>query len=392
MLDYKSLVKEVREEHLNTVMTRRKYHRCPELGMKEFETTRMIGEDLRALGIEALPLTPTGLMAYIGREDAYTIALRADIDGLMITEEADCDFKSQKEGYMHACGHDAHIAGLLAAAKILKAHEADLSVRVKLIFQPSEENTLGAKQIISEGVLDDVDEVFGLHLFSDLEYGTLSVEEGPRMAQTDRFKLVFKGSGGHAGKPHQCIDATIMAADFAMSSQTIVAREVNPIDSAVVTIGHLSSGTQYNIISESALVEGTCRSFSEEVAAHLKKGIEKRAENIADYYGGSVTIDYDFGAHPPVSNDGALADRIRRAAEKFMDKDLFKRVPKLMLGEDFSWYQVKVPGVFAFVGCGNKEAGIIYPNHHPKFSIDERALEHAALLHLAAVLSAEEKS
>lgn len=386
MVDEEILIQKIEEKKEEFVELRRRFHRIPELGFEEKKTTEAICECLTRLRIRPLRLEPTGVVGYIGPENRFTIALRADIDGLPIKECTGKPFQSEHPGLMHACGHDGHIAGLLGAASILKEIENQLTVRVKLIFQPSEENTLGAKKIIDQGVLNDVDAIFGLHLFSDMQTGVISVEEGPRMAQTDRFFINFYGKSGHAGKPHQCVDATVMASDFVMSVQTIVAREIDPAEGAVVTIGAFHSGTQYNIISGQASIEGTCRSFSKEVAEHLKEAVEKRADYIAQYYGGKVEIHYDFGSHPPVYNEEILTGSIRKQAQKFLGKERLNHIAPLMLGEDFSWYQTRVPGVFAFVGCRNPKEEV-FPNHHSRFEIDESALKDAVALHLSAVLA-----
>lgn len=387
MIDVRQLKEAVKAGKEEYSRIRREFHRIPELGMEEVETTEMICRYLERMGVVPHHLEPSGAFAYIGPEMGFTIALRADIDGLPVTEETGVKYASVHPGRMHACGHDGHIAGLLGAAEILKQREEKLSVRVKLIFQPSEENTLGAAHILAQGVLSDVDVIFGLHLFSDMKTGDVSIEAGPRMAQTDRFSITFEGKGGHAGKPHQCVDATVMAADFVMSVQSIVSREVDPADSAVVTIGSLHSGSQYNVIAGTAQAEGTCRSFREETALRLKEAVEARAEHIAAYYGGKADITYHYGSHPPLVNDTSLTACIAPEAERFLERKLC-HVPPLMLGEDFSWYQTKVPGVFAFVGCGDPEKEC-FPNHHPCFAIDERALADAVLLHLSAVSAAE---
>ncbi|MCI6858160.1 MAG: M20 family metallopeptidase [Eubacterium sp.] len=366
------------------------FHQIPELGFEEKKTTDLICKILSEMGIVPLRLDPTGVAAYIGPEDGYTIGLRADIDGLPVTEETGISYCSIHAGKMHACGHDGHIAGLLGAAVLLKEMEEELTVRVKMIFQPSEENTKGARHLISRGIIEDVDEIFGLHLFSDIETGHISVEAGPRMAQTDRFCIRFSGKGGHAAKPHQCVDATVMAAEFVMSIQTIVAREIDPVEGAVVTIGSLHSGTQYNVISDRAVLEGTCRSYSEGTASRIQSALRRRAQGMADSYGGMAEIAYEQGSHPPVVNDVPMAERIREQAEIFLPERDFGHIAPLMLGEDFSWYQRKIPGVFAFVGCG-KPGQASYPNHHPKFRIDEEALTDTVFLHLSAVFSAMRK-
>lgn len=388
MIDREILLRKVREKKDTYVEFRRMFHQIPELGFEEKETTEKICQILQEMHITPIRMQPTGVIAYIGPETGDTIALRADIDGLPVKEETGVAYQSIHEGVMHACGHDGHIAGLLGTASILKELENDLSVRVKCIFQPSEENTLGAMQMIRQGVLEDVDCIFGLHLFSDMNTGMISIEKGPRMAQTDRFSITFRGKGGHAGKPHQCIDATVMAADFVMSVQSIVAREVDPAESAVITIGSMHSGRQYNVISGEAKIEGTCRSFRESIAKHLKEALECRAENIAKYYGGEAEIIYSYGSHPPVENDAILSEQIAKTAEELFGKH-FEETAPLMLGDDFSWYQKEIPGVYAFVGCHDPRKKEYFPNHHPCFQMDESALTDAVLLHLSAVFSME---
>ena len=391
MFSPKEIAEEIKKLEPELSVWREMFHRIPEKSMEEFETTEEIIRQLTGMGDEPVALSPTGVCACVGPEKGYTLALRADIDGLPVEEKTGLPFASVHPGWMHACGHDGHIAGLLGVAKVLKQMEEKLTVRVKLIFQPSEENTCGAKMLLKQGIHKDVDEIFGLHLFSDMERGTFSIEEGPRMAQTDRFFLTFYGKGGHAGKPHQCVDATVMAADFVMNIQNVVSREISPADGAVITVGSFHSGTQYNVISGEAKLEGTCRSFREETAEHLKEAIYRRAKAVADGYGGNVEISYDFGSHPPVVNEPEMTHRIEKEARAFCEDARMVSVPPLMLGEDFSWYQTKIPGVFAFAGCGSDENGVCYPNHHPKFDIAQSALPMAVKLHMSAVQAAMRK-
>ena len=367
-------------------------HRIPELSLQEYETTQFIKERLKEISIEPISLDETGCVAYIGPEPGEdgnrirTIALRADIDGLPVKEETNCSFASCHEGRMHACGHDGHTAALLGVAKILKSMEGFLPVRVKLIFQASEENTEGAKRLIRLGALEDVDEIFGLHLFSEIPAGIISVEEGPRMAQTDRFMIKFTGKGGHAAKPHLSVDATVMAAAFVLDLQTLVSRETDPTEGAVATIGSFHSGNQYNVISEEAFLEGTCRSYSGQVSKKLEEGIRRKAEAVALSYRGKVEVDYAGACHPPVCNDKELTERIVRTARKVLGTEKFQPIKPLMLGEDFSWYQTKVPGTFALVGCG-KPGEPVYQNHNGRFAIYEPVLLDAITLHLCAVFS-----
>ena len=380
----------------------RALHRIPELSLQEYETTEYIKEQLKKMSIEPVSLDETGCVAYIGPKPGMgqkkagdstsegsrirTIALRADIDGLPVKEETNCSYASCHERKMHACGHDGHTAALLGAAKVLKSMENSLPVQVKLIFQASEENAEGARRLIRLGVLDDVDEIFGLHFFTDIPTGVISIEEGPRMAQTDRFLVRFTGKGGHAAKPHLAVDATLMAAAFALDVQTLVSREINPIEGAVATIGSFHSGNQYNVISGEAVLEGTCRSFSGQVSGKLEEGIRRKAESVALSYRGEAEIEYKAACHPPVCNDKELTKRIEATAREIFEPERFQPVKPFMGGEDFSWYQTRVPGTFALVGCG-KPGETVYSNHHGKFAIHEPFLFDAVLLHLCAVMS-----
>ena len=390
-------IKQEAEKVFDEVLTHyHTLHRIPELSLQEYETTQYIKERLKEMSIEPVSLDETGCVAYIGPEPGKeqgedgnrirTIALRADIDGLPVKEETNCSFASCHDGKMHACGHDGHTAALLGAAKVLKSMESSLPARVKLIFQATEENTEGARRLIRLGVLDDVDEIFGLHLFSDIPSGIISIEDGPRMAQTDRFMVRFTGKGGHAAKPHLAVDATLMAATFALDLQTLVSRETDPTEGAVVTIGSFHSGNQYNVISGEAILEGTCRSYFGKVSEKLEEGIRRKAHSAALSYRGKAEVDFTGTCHPPVCNDKGLTERIARTARAVLDKEKFQPVKPLMLGEDFSWYQTRIPGTFALVGCG-KPGEKVYQNHHGKFAIYEPVLLDAVILHLCAVLS-----
>ncbi len=377
------------------IATRRKFHQCPELGMEEFETTRLISEELDALGIPYDRFEPTGLVGYLGpREqmslpDIHTVALRADIDGLLVEEMTGLSFASKNPGKMHACGHDGHITGLLGAAKILKQYEdtiIDAGYVVKLIFQPSEENALGATTIIKQGCLDQVEEIFGIHIFSDIPVGQVSIEAGPRMAATDRFRITIYGKAGHAAKPHQCADATMAAAALAMNLQTIISRKLNPIDAAVLTIGRLESGTAYNVISGQAVLEGTVRTFSVETEEMVKDAMIAMADLTAQMYGCSAEVDYPKSLHGPLINDVAIAERVRKEAKQYFSKEILSYIPQIMLGEDFANYLEHVPGAFAFVG-GGKLQEENFLNHHNRFDFDEESLLIASKVYILYIIS-----
>lgn len=366
------------------IRLRKHFHMYPELSMNEFETSKRIKEELANAEIPFVTVGETGVVGFVGRGEKI-IALRADMDALKITEKNEVSYRSKHEGVMHACGHDAHMAALLGAAVILKKNEEQLKVTVKLIFQPAEETCVGAKLICDSGILDDVETIFGLHVFGDIPCGKLSIEAGPRMAASDIFRIKIHGKQGHAGKPHQCVDATVCGASLIMNLQSIVSRELNPIDSAVVTIGHFEAGTQHNIIAGEAFLEGTARTFSLEDGRHIEKSVKRITHAIVGSYGATAQIDYRRSLHPVVMNDTYYTVIAKQAAKRIFEEEQIVKVPKMMLGEDFSVYQQKIPGVFAFVGGGNESLGRAYPNHHECFNIDEKAVLNSTMLYLSFV-------
>lgn len=383
MVDIKKETKLISNYIINL---RKEFHKYPELSMKEYETSKRIKAELKKANIPYVDGVKTEVIATLGKNGDKTIALRADMDALPITENTDAPYTSKNPGIMHACGHDAHMASLLGAALILKKYEDLLPGKIILVFQPSEENSLGAKLVCEHGYLDEVEEIFGLHVFGDIECGKISLESGYRMAASHKFKINIKGKAGHAGKPHQCIDATLVCAATVMNLQSIVSREINPIDSAVITIGHMQSGSTHNIISGEAIIEGTVRVFSPSTAKHIKESIKRVAYSTAASYGATATVEYDISSHPAVINDEEVTEIALNGAKKIFKENQFISVPRMMLGEDFSIYQKKIPGVFAFVGGGNEEIGRDYPNHNEKFNIDENAVLISTKLYLAYVL------
>ena len=377
-----NIQKEVEKRSNYMIRLRKHFHTYPELGMKEFLTSKRIREELENMEIPYVMAGQTGVIGFIGSGEEV-IALRADMDALPVKEMTEVPYKSVHEGVMHACGHDAHMAALLGAADILKTYEKELNCTVKLIFQPSEENCLGAKLICDNGHLDDVDQIFGLHVFTDIPCGKISIQPGPRMAATDIFRITISGRSGHAGKPHQCVDATIAAAATVMNIQSIVSREIDPLSSAVVTIGHMESGRVHNIISGEAIIEGTARTFGHEEGRHIEKSLKRIVTNTAETYNATAHVNYQRSLHPIVYNDEYVTDKALKAALKVMPSQMITNIPKMFLGEDFSVYQHRVPGTFAFVGAGNESMGRSFPNHHECFDIDEKAVLHAAMLYVA---------
>jgi len=378
--------KEVDQISNYIIRLRKHFHKHPELGMQEFETCQRIMEELANMEIPFVRVGETGIIGIVGKGEKV-IALRADMDALPIQEKTNVGYKSVNDGISHACGHDAHMASLLGAAMVLKKYEDELPCTVKLIFQPSEENCLGAKLICDSGQIDDVSAIYGLHVFGDMDCGQISISEGPRMAATDIFEITVKGRAGHAGKPQQCVDATLAGAALVLNLQSIVSRELDPNTSAVLTVGKFVSGTVHNIISGEATIRGTVRTFTHEDGRQIEQAVYRIAEQTAAAYRAKVSVDYQRSLHPEVNNDKELSEVALKEAKKVLPERMFIDVPKIFLGEDFSVYQQQIPGVFAFVGAGNESLGRNYPNHNDHFNIDEKAVIISTKLYISYVFS-----
>ena len=361
---------------------RRHFHSHPELSFKEYETSKRIKEELDKMGIPyKSENNNTSILATIeGYKKGKTIALRTDMDALRVTECTTVSYKSQNEGCMHACGHDAHMASLLGAAKILKEIQNELPGTVKLIFQPGEEMGQGAKKIIEQGILDGIDSIFGLHVISDIECGKISIEAGPKMASADTFKITVTGKGGHGAKPNQGIDALVAASAIVLNLQSIVSREIDPLEPAVVSIGTFKAGTQYNIIADNAELFGTARCFNNDVRKKIPVAMRRIIENTAKSYGATANLDYSF-AVAPVINDNKLSKIGESAVTTILSEDALLKDTKLLISEDFSEYTEKIPSVFALVGARNEKKDAKYPHHNERFNVDEDCLLIASALH-----------
>jgi amidohydrolase len=372
--------KEVREMKDEVVEFRRALHQQPELSLHETMTTEYIREHLEEWGISYRPLEPSGILAVIGG-GRKTIVLRADIDALEIEEETGLDFSSLNPESMHACAHDGHTAVLLAAARILKKNEHMLDRKIILVFQPAEEIAQGAKLVLDTGILSGADAIFGLHIFSGIEAGKISLEPGPRMAATNWFSIRIKGRSGHAGKPHECVDSVVVASSLVMNLQTVVSRSINPLENAVLTIGKLEAGTARNVVAGEALLEGTVRTFSKGAEEEIGEKIRNIAEAVGKMYDADIFVDYQPSSHPALINDESVVRDVMKKAARVFEADEFIHVPAMMLGEDFSNYLEEIPGCFAFIGGGG-----VYPNHHSKFDFDESALVQGVKMMLTFAL------
>ena len=363
------------------IADRRHLHEHPELGFEETETAAFVAQRLEALGVEDIRtgIAVTGITALVrgtkpGPEKC--VLLRADMDALPIDEEVDTDYASKTPGVMHACGHDAHTAMLLGAARILMDRRDQFSGTVKLLFQPSEENNDGGAQpMIAAGVLEDphVDACFGQHLMSPIATGYVAVAAGPVQASADSFKITVQGKGGHGAMPHQTVDPIMVAADIISGLRTIVARNIDPLEPVVVSVCAIHSGRAFNVIPDTAELGGTVRTFSNENRDLAEYRLKQIAEGVAAAQGATVTIQYDRG-YPPTVNDDAMAALAATAITKVVGADNVITMKPIMPAEDMSYFLNERPGAYFMTGCGNEARGIVWPHHHPKFDIDEEAL------------------
>ena len=375
-------VKDLAKKHEQyTIDMRREFHMYPEPSMKEERTARRIKEELEKMGIPCVSMAGTGVLGTIkGKNPGKTIALRADIDALDLPEKNEIPYKSKNEGFNHACGHDTHASMLLGAAKILNEMKDEINGTVKLMFQPGEEVAQGAKRMIEDGALQGVDEVFGIHINSKYDSGKIAVGAGPRMASTDMFKIKIKGKGGHGAAPHQTVDSVVVASAIVMNLQTIVSRETNPMEPLVVTVGKITSGSRWNIIADDATIEGTTRSFSRELRNELHSILERVAKNTAASYRAEAEVEYSYLCSATINHE-IPTQRVTKTIENLFGKDAVIECPKQMGGEDFSEYLNIVPGTFVFLGAANEAKDSCYPQHHPKYNVDEDVLVNGAMLH-----------
>ncbi len=364
------------------VAVRRELHRHPELSWEEFETTERLRRWLTEAGIEVLPLPlKTGLVAEVrGAGSGPTIAIRADIDALPVQEETGLPFASEVPGKMHACGHDFHMATVLGAALLLKEMEPELPGTVRFLFQPAEELGQGAQVLIEAGALQGVSAVFGLHNKPDVAAGHVGIKSGPLMAATDMITIRVQGKGGHAAIPDATVDPIVAGSAIVMALQTAVSRRTSPLDPVVVSIASFQAGQAHNVIPPEAVLTGTVRTFTPEVRREVHGLIERIARDVAAGYGASASVEVADGP-PAVTNDPAMAEVVRRAAEA-VGMPVVEAQPT-MGAEDFAEYQQVVPGCFIWLGTGCDHNW-----HHPKFMVDESVIHRGAALFAQTALEA----
>ena len=376
-VDLSQVRAEIRDLQSSIVEWRRILHQKPELGFQEQITAEFIRQKLESWGItHQTGIAKTGIVAIIkGKSAGKVLAIRADMDALPIQEANEVEYKSQHDGKMHACGHDGHTAIALATAYYLSQHR-DFSGTVKIIFQPAEEGPGGAKPMIEEGVLKkpDVDAIIGLHLWNNLPLGTVGVRSGALMAAVECFRVSILGRGGHGAMPDQTVDSIVVASQIVNALQTIVSRNVKPLDSAVVTVGELHAGTALNVIADTARMSGTIRYFSPELETLIGKRLEAIIAGVCQMHGASYELNH-WQLYPPTINDSAIAELVRSVAAEVVETPVGV-VPECqtMGGEDMSFFLQQVPGCYFFLGSANPEKGLAYPHHHPRFDFDETAL------------------
>ncbi len=369
------------------VAWRRQVHANPEVGWQEVATGNLVAAELEKMGIEVTRLAKTGVLGVIkGAAPGKTVALRADMDALPITEANDVPYKSRNPGVMHACGHDGHTAMLLGAAKILSGMRDKIRGTVKLFFQPSEEIGGGALAFIEAGAIEEVDAILAIHLWPSLPSGKVSLVAGPRMASADKLLIKVRGKAGHGSMPHLGVDAILAAAAITMNLQSIVSREVAPLEPAVVTIGRFTGGTTWNITCDEVELEGTTRCFNREIRNNFPAMIERIIKSTASSYRAEAELEY-IHISPPTINDPLVAKMAAGALTELYGEEMLGEMEKVMGGEDFAYYMERIPGAMAFVGAGNKEKRTDYPLHNERYNLDEDVLPVGAALHAQFALN-----
>lgn len=373
------------------IRIRRDLHRHPELLYEVSRTAELVGNLLESWGLEVKRQVGRHFgMGVVGTLHGKagrgrTLLLRADMDALPIQEENEVPYRSLRDGVMHACGHDAHTAMLLGAARTLAEYRHLVRGTIRFVFQPAEEGALpspldgrllsGGRDLIEDGILDGVDECYALHVHPELPVGTLGIHTKYAMAASSHFKVKFHGVSGHHSEPHRAADAIQMAARFVTEVNGLMANRVNPAEPAVLAFGTLHAGRAVNVIADYSELTGTFRAFRKETVATIRDGLIRQAASISGDAGGGYEMELCDGI--AVVNDEGAVQRIISAASEVLGTEQVSLLPEPSLaGEDFGWYLDQVPGAFAFIGCGNDARGITHALHRPRFDVDEEVLVH----------------
>ena len=378
-----------------TQTLRRDFHMHPELGFNEIRTGGIVAKELEALGIEVTKgVGKTGVVGLLeGAKPGPTLLIRFDMDALPIIEDTGAEYASQNQGVMHACGHDGHTAIGLTVAKILNAHKSELAGTIKFCFQPSEEGTNGeeiggAEMMIKDGVLEGpkVDTTLSMHLWNEKPLGWVHVAKGPVMAGAEQFKIKIIGKGGHGAVPHATIDPVVCAAQIISTAQTIVSRNIAPLETAVVSFTIVNGGTAFNIIPQEVTLEGTIRTFDSKIRIKVVNRFEEIVQGVASAMGCQVEMKVKQ-LTPALINADDVTAKVQETAHRVLPQANHDNTPYLTMGaEDMAFMQAKVDGCYLFIGSNNKERHLDYGHHHPKFDFDEQALINGVALMSAAAM------
>jgi len=372
-----------------TQSMRRDFHAHPELGFHEVRTAGIVAKELTALGLEVHPgVGGTGVVALLeGAKPGPVVLVRADMDALPIVEETGAPYASQNPGVMHACGHDGHTATLLTVAKMLNTHRSELAGTVKFMFQPAEEGMGGAEKMIEDGVLENpkVDVALALHVWNEKPVGWIGICGGPAMAGAEIFKIKVIGKGGHGAVPHLAVDPILAAAQIVSALQGIVARNIAPLQTAVVSVCTIHGGETFNVIPPAVEMTGTIRTFEPAVRDRVLERFEQTIHSVAEGMGCQAEIELSI-LTPATINHSETAVRVQAVARRLFPKADVDTANYVTMGsEDFAFILEKVPGCFFFIGSANPEKGLDASHHHPRFDIDEAALPRGAALMAATI-------
>ena len=376
------------------ISIRRELHEHPELMYEEFKTSELIRRELDKLEISYKhPIAETGVLASIGNGNGPCVALRADMDALPIHEETDVSFKSKIDGKMHACGHDCHVSMLLGAAKLLKGKEDQINGTVKLLFQPAEEGGAGGKLMREEGALKNpaVERIFGLHVWPQMPSGQIGSREGTFLAATSSLNLTVKGVGGHAAVPQLTKDPVLTSARIITNLQSIVSRELDPLDSGVVSITVINGGNASNVIPSDVILKGTLRSLTMDGLRELQKRVKEIAEGIAQTHGCEAIVEYVGNDYPPTVNDSDMWKFAKGIGIELLGDENVSDLDAVMGGEELAYYTEKVKGCFVVLGMNNPDIDATYSVHNPMFKADEDALHIGTALHTIFALKSLEE-
>lgn len=376
------IVKDAQDLDSYIIKLRRAFHQHPETMYEEYKTAETITSELTAMGYEPFTTAKTGVIAtLLGEQPGPTVALRADIDALNITEEnTELPYHSTIPGKMHACGHDAHMAMLLGAARLFKKHELNLKGTVKLIFQPAEEGGGGGQRIVEEGHIKDVDVIFGMHIWGNLPSGTIATI--PRMmASADFFRITIKGQGGHAASPHLTVDPTAVLADIYNALQKVCTREIMPFQPVVISTPEISGSNAHNVIPSKAVLKGTFRTMDPKIRDHILTRMPQIVEGYSKAWRCDGKVIFNEGEmipYPPVINHPDAIAKVKAILDGY---ESVQSMQPTMGAEDFAFYLEKIKGCFLALGVYNEEKGIVHHTHHPRFNVDEAILWKGTATH-----------